>query len=316
MTTKFVIASVLLTLIIGTSCNKNDNEVPSSGMYLSVQHEQGQLDVRNNLAYSERPNILGKQYTSDKNKATEKERAILKLTLDLMIPPNATAGDRQPLIIMIHGGGFIAGSKEDVTPSAVSFARTGYVTANINYRLTEVNSNNPLEFVQSVIYATDDAMNAVRFLKSKADEFYIDTNRIAIVGYSAGGGIALVNAMAFDGLTGTFNDYPGVSSKVQAAISTGATLVQPGISSPQAFFSFDRNDSPVLLFHANPLDGVIGTTWNDHVLPTQKLINDSGNECVVVAQPDRSHTVDLSVGAGYWNQERDFLWKHLKLEAR
>jgi poly(3-hydroxybutyrate) depolymerase len=310
----------LMSFVILASCSKKSAEenpvTPASGMYVSPQFEPGEIQTEQNIRYSQRPNINDRQYTSDKNRAQEAGDPMLDLHLDIAVPPNATNGAPQPLVITVHGGGFSMGSKEDITASAISYARAGYVAANINYRLTEINSSNPAAFIQAVIHATDDAMNAVRFLKANASLYHIDTTRIAIVGYSAGGGIALINAMAYDALAGTSSDFPGISSKVHAALSTGATLVQPGIPSPASFFSFDRNDSPVMLFHANPVDNVMGTTWNNHVLPTQKLITDAGNECVVVEQPDRTHTVDLSVGANYWSKQREFLWKHLRLREK
>lgn len=310
----------LMSFVSLAACSKENAEEnpvsPATGLYVSAQYSPGELNTQQNVRYSQRPNVNGNQFTSTNNRNNEAGDPVLNLHLDIAVPPNATDEAPQPLVVMIHGGGFTMGSKEDITPSALSYARAGYVAANINYRLTDINASDPLAFIQAVIYATDDAMNAVRFLKSKASAYHIDTTRIAIVGYSAGGGIALINAMAYDGLAGTSSDYPGISSKVQAALSTGATLVQPGIPSPASFFSFDATDSPVMLFHANPVDNVIGTTWNNHVLPTQKLITDAGNECVVVAQPDRSHTVDLSVGAGYWSKQRDFLWKHLRLNEK
>ncbi len=302
------------------SCSKESAQErpvsPASGMYVSAQFEASELQIEKDIKYSQRPNLNGRQFTSERNRNKESDEPVLDLHLDIAVPPNATASAPQPLVITVHGGGFTAGSKEDVTFSAITYARAGYVAANINYRLTAMNASNPAAFVQAVVNATDDAMNAIRFLKSKASVYHIDTTRVAIVGYSAGGGIALINAMAFDGLMGTSSDYPGISSRVQAALSTGATLVQPGIPAPSAFFSFDKNDSPVMLFHANPVDNVVGTTWKDHVLPTQKLIKDAGNECVVVAQPDRTHVVDLSVGAAYWSKQRDFLWKHLRLQEK
>ena len=59
----------------------------------------------------------------------------------------------------------------------------------------------------------------------------------------------------------------------------------------------------------------IPATWSGSVLPTQARINGSGNTCTLVAQPDRSHTVDLSLGGEYWPATRPFLWDKLRLAA-
>jgi poly(3-hydroxybutyrate) depolymerase len=310
----------LFAMLIFCACNKDrqagNQDAPSSGMYASAQYNVAELRITRDVTYSVRPNAGNAQYSSDLRKASERGSAQLQLMLDIAVPPNATAMAKQPLVVVIHGGAYTAGSKEDVGAGAISYARLGYVVASINYRLTADNATSPQKFVQSVIHATEDGMNAIRFLKSKAAEYNIDTTRVATVGASAGGGISLINAISFDALPGAVSDFSGVSSKVQAALSTGATLVQPGIPAPQTYVTFDRNDSPVLLFNANPVDGSVGTTWNDHVLPTQKLITGSGNECVLVAQPDKSHTVDISPDGPYWKQCRDFLWTKLRLSQK
>ena len=155
-------------------------------------------------------------------------------------------------------------------------------------------------------------MNAIRYLKANAALYHVDTTRIATIGSSAGGGISLINAIQYDDLILTVSDFPGYSSKVQGAISTGATLVEAGID-PLAFLLFDSFDSPVLLFHANPEDGYRHTTWTGNVIPTQQLINNSGNDCIISPQPDMTQIVNLSVGGTYWSVEKDFLWKKLKL---
>src|SRR5690554_438307 len=58
------------------------------------------------------------------------------LFLDVYQPTGDTDTDR-PLIIFIHGGSFVGGSKTgpDVVPLAENFAKKGYVTSSISYRL-------------------------------------------------------------------------------------------------------------------------------------------------------------------------------------
>lgn len=121
------------------------------------------------------------------------------LELDVYEPAGDTESER-PLLIFIHGGTFIAGSKEgsDVKPLAEMFARKGYVTSSMNYRL---GMNNLLsgpdesDASEAVMRATQDAKAAVRFFKrsvvENANPYGIDTNHIYLVGSSAGGFTAL-----------------------------------------------------------------------------------------------------------------------------
>jgi acetyl esterase/lipase len=244
--------------------------------------------------------------------AEQSSGAPLALKLDLAVPPNASATSRQPLIIWLHGGGLVSGGKEEVADQMLSYARAGYVAASVNYRLTPGIETNVALRIRALQQAVEDTMNAIRFLRANAAAYGIDTTRVATFGNSAGGSISLVNAIEFDTLAGAVSDYPGVSSKVHAAVSTGATLVD-GTSTADSLVHYDAGDTPVLLYHANPTDGTSEATWSAAVLPTQSRINGSGNTCVVVAQPDRSHTVDLSLGGAYWPAAKGFLWARLRL---
>lgn len=286
---------------------------PVTGLYISSQYASSLLRQTRDLEYSRRPNS-GSQFTSELTRVAEQGSLELVLRLDVAVPPNATAQQRQPLVVWFHGGGLSSGSKEDVAPQALSYASAGYVAATVNFRLTPGNETDPVKRVLALQQAMDDVMNAIRYLKANAATYGIDPTRVVTFGNSAGGALSLVNAVEFDTLVNTVSDYPGVSSKVQAAVSTGATLVDASASA-DAYVHYDAADSPVLLFHANPTDGTSGATWVGGALPTQARINGSGNSCTLVAQPDLSHTVDLSLGGDYWPATRQFLWDRLRLSA-
>lgn len=314
--TRFWAVVVVMAVVAG--CGGGDGTTaaprslpPDSGLFVSEQFANAQLVVKRNIEYSRRPNEGLVQYTSEHNKASETGVAELSLQLDVAVPPNATASSPAPAVVWVHGGGYSTGSKEDTYDSVLSYARAGYVAATINYRLTPDNDRSPEVRERAITHAVEDMMNAVRYLKVNAAVFHIDPSRIAAIGTSAGGGIVLSNAVEYDTLAGAVSDHPGVSSRVEAAVSTGATLVdQAGASYP---FSFDASDTPVLLYHANETDSVTGATWSEAVLPTQRAINASGNSCQLVAQPDMTHTVNLSLGGPWWEPIQYFLWTRLRL---
>jgi len=123
------------------------------------------------------------------------------LFLDIYQPTGDTDNAR-PLIIFIHGGTFIFGSKTggDVVPLAEMYAKKGYVSSSMNYRLGMNNLLTPTgpsegDASEAVMRATQDARAAVRFFKnSVADNnnpYGIDTTNIFLVGSSAGGFTAL-----------------------------------------------------------------------------------------------------------------------------
>jgi len=111
------------------------------------------------------------------------------LKLDIYQPTGDTETNR-PLVIWVHGGSFIAGSKTDGDMVAFSqkFAKKGFVCASIDYRLGffPFDSANA---VKAVVRAVQDLRAAVRFFykdKQTTDTYKIDTNNIYVGGSSAG----------------------------------------------------------------------------------------------------------------------------------
>lgn len=108
------------------------------------------------------------------------------LKLDLFMPSGDTISKR-PLLMFAFGGGFLIGAKEDEDARALcdSFARKGFVTASINYRLN-MNVASSLSGERAVYRAVQDWSAAIRYFKEYADSFRIDTNYIFAGGVSAG----------------------------------------------------------------------------------------------------------------------------------
>lgn len=160
------------------------------------------------------------------------------LRLDLYQPEGDTRRDR-PVIVWIHGGGFVTGERTD--PPMVElcrrFARKGYVTASLTYRL-RTNAQKQADSVGTYLDAVADAKAAVRWLRSQAAVYGLDTARIAIGGGSAGAATALGAAyFEAEGGSGT----PGVSSQVDAVVDFWGAL--PDLT------QLERGEAPVLIIH-------------------------------------------------------------------
>jgi acetyl esterase/lipase len=124
--------------------------------------------------------------------------------LDLYLPK---AGKKLPLIIWVHGGAWLEGSKEDNVP--LGYLSDSYAVASINYRLS-----------QDAIFPAqiEDCKAAVRWLRANAEKYKVDPNRFGAWGESAGG-----HLVAMLGTTGDVNKFdkgenPGISSRVQAVV--------------------------------------------------------------------------------------------------
>ncbi len=131
------------------------------------------------------------------------------LLLDLFSP--ASTPKNVPGLIFIHGGGWKGGKRQDYRVYTTHFAKRGYVAATISYRLVP-----EAPFPACV----EDAKNAVRWMRSNAEALGIDPRRIAVIGGSAGGHLAMMvgYSSGLKELEGQ-GGYSEVSSSVSAVVN-------------------------------------------------------------------------------------------------
>lgn len=155
----------------------------------------------------------------------------LRHRLDLFEPMGDSLAKR-PVVIVIHGGGFAEGSKEEVKPFARDFAKLGYVAIANNYRLTnyEYSINSPV-LPQALAKAKEDAYAVVNWIWANAASYRLDKNNIFIGGYSAG---AMTSLYAIFGQGG---------SRIKAAYSMA------GAVRPADLGIITANDPPAILLH-------------------------------------------------------------------
>ncbi len=111
------------------------------------------------------------------------------LDMDIYLPEGDGAAGR-PLLLMMHGGSFFIGNKEEPGQAGWCeyFASLGYVAASINYRLGFHASKK--EYREAELRALEDADAALAFLLGRED-LRIDPQRIFLAGTSAGAITAL-----------------------------------------------------------------------------------------------------------------------------
>lgn len=97
----------------------------------------------------------------------------------------APSNNPTPLVIVIHGGGWVGGSKEriDRFVNTQELLNSGISVAAINYRLIKHSK----DLDPHVKGPMTDAARAVQFIRSKVTEWNIDKTKIAATGGSAGG---------------------------------------------------------------------------------------------------------------------------------
>src|ERR1700733_13262675 len=98
--------------------------------------------------------------------------------LDILQPSAPSLADR-PGVIVIHGGGWVEGDKEDMLETyCLPFVRRGMVVANVEYRLTR-SAPAPA--------AVNDVLKAAQWFQDHAAQYKVDRKRIVVMGGSAGG---------------------------------------------------------------------------------------------------------------------------------
>lgn len=134
----------------------------------------------------------------------------------------ASGDGPRPLLVYIHGGGWLTGDKSLKGPAIQPFLDKGISFAAINYRLTP---EHPLPA------PVHDAARAIQFLRSKASSWNIDTTHIALTGPSAGACTAMW-LLLHDDLADAHATDPILreSTRVCAAsVSVGQTSIDPAV---------------------------------------------------------------------------------------
>lgn len=113
-------------------------------------------------------------------------------------------------VLFFHGGGWETGDKKDYRIYAAYFAAQGYVVASVGYRLKK-EARYPA--------AIEDTKCAVRWMRAHAGALNVDPDRLAAIGGSAGGHLAMMIGYSSDEpeLEGS-GGWPGVSSAVSAVV--------------------------------------------------------------------------------------------------
>jgi acetyl esterase/lipase len=106
------------------------------------------------------------------------------LKLDLYMPRNITAP--VPVVVEIHGGGWVEGTKESSVLSIMPYLEMGWAVVNVEYRLGRV-SRAPA--------AVEDCRCALHWVFANAEKYKFDPHRVIVTGGSAGGHLALTSGM-------------------------------------------------------------------------------------------------------------------------
>lgn len=102
--------------------------------------------------------------------------------LNLAVP--AGRNNQTPLVLVVHGGGWVTGDKTELQFLLTGLKQRGYAVANINYRLT---TNNPDNYKMQL----DDLDSAIQYCFRNAGYYTFSNQKLYLVGHSAGGHLSL-----------------------------------------------------------------------------------------------------------------------------
>lgn len=128
------------------------------------------------------------------------------LAADLYLPQGV--GERLPMILWLHGGAWRFGDRKLGPDLTRYFAQNGFAMASIDYRLST-----------DAIFPAQirDVKTAIRWLRSIADRYGLDSGRIGLWGSSSGGHLAALAATSGPGIFESA-EHSEYSSSVQAVV--------------------------------------------------------------------------------------------------
>ncbi len=173
-----------------------------------------------------------------------------ELKLDLFTPKHPAT--LLPVVVLIHGGCWLAGTRQELHRLAIDLASRGYAAASIDYRLAE-EAPYPA--------AVEDCRAAVQWLKDHAGTYGMDPERIALLGASAGGHLAQYVGYAANTPAEGHSRGPGPDVKAVIALYGWSDLTHPAVRDfywNEVFFDKKYEDGPALYREASPVTHVGG----------------------------------------------------------
>jgi acetyl esterase/lipase len=131
--------------------------------------------------------------------------------LDLMLPINRGRA-LLPVIVYVHGGGWMSGDKWQAIESRFPYVESGkYAVVSLGYRLTD-QATWPAQI--------HDCKAAIRWIRANAAHYGLDPDRIGVWGMSAGGHLAAMLGTSADSsvMNGDVGPYAEVSSEVACVV--------------------------------------------------------------------------------------------------
>ncbi len=241
-----------------------------------------------------------------------------KQSLDVYLPAGRSI-EETPLLVYIHGGAWIDGSKSEFLDfqSLMEKSFPGYAFVSIDYRLFNLNNGDNKFPTQE-----NDVLKSIEYILSKTAGWNI-SNNIILAGASAGGHLALLHSykhqdigniqavIAFFPPTdlAPFSEFNSITSALLGGLIGGTPSEQPRIysaSSPVTFI--DQNTIPTVFFHATT-DSVVPISQSEIL---KKELESVGAPFLYKSVPGQGHGFTEATYATLIQEASDYLKTVLK----
>lgn len=213
-----------------------------------------------------------------------------------------------PAMLLIHGGGWTRGERADMDKFVERLLRAGYAVANIGYRFAPQH-----RFPAQV----EDVAAAHRWLEREAQRWNIDPARMGVMGYSAGGHLALM--LGLDETTTTHRLKAIVSGAGPADVTVYTQspylerLIGPYEDHREIYrqasplFLASPDDPPTLLYHGR-WDALVEVEQSQRMA---RALAAQGVPHQLIEVPFSGHVTNYLFDRSAWGQVQAFLDQHV-----
>ncbi|MDP1539546.1 MAG: alpha/beta hydrolase [Moraxellaceae bacterium] len=226
---------------------------------------------------------------------------------DLMRPDGVV---RPPVVVVIHGGGWRSGSRHSGYVQRINqeVLSAGYAVFNVSYRFAP-NYRFPAQL--------EDITQAITWLQQEGEALGVDTQRVALWGYSAGAHLASLAAMKEQALP------------IRAVIAGGTPAdlqVWPRSPMVMALIGQSKDEAPIIWAKASPVTQVSTKTpphflyhgrWDtlvafEQALKLEAALQAKGVPVQLVARPMYGHLLTAALPGSSYRQATAFLAQYLR----
>ncbi len=212
-----------------------------------------------------------------------------------ILQPKAPSTAKRPGVLVIHGGGWVGGTKEGHSQEiCLRYVAKGFVCADVEYRLAKV---------ATAPAAVTDVLDAAHWFEEHAKKYNVDTRRIVVTGGSAGGHLSLMVGMTpksaklgppakiaavvnFYGITDVGDQLSGPNMRDYAVTWVPEQSGRLELAARVSPMTYVRKELPPILTIHGDADP---TVPYEHGVKLTKALRDAGSDAELVSVPQGVH---------------------------